>query len=354
MRGLWNCLCRNGELAVGVVWLIVLVVFPITSWPWLPTRIGNYDSESLQKWGLYLLGAGIAPLGLYLTYNRTRSLRMQTDTDAFIKSVELLANTSASARQGGIYVLEKIAKDNPERHSTIMRIMTSYIRGETYRIFHRQLRKETNLIEEELVEKLANKPMPSDIEAAIEVIRERQTYNDESLKINEKPPKSNFRFDLSNAYIFNANLGGNNDKRSNFLKTDFSDSKMVECRFDRSDLSGSYFFSSDLRRSSFVESNLKNCEFKRKTNLRDCDFKASNLSGSEFEDCDLTRSSFIRSTLKNCEFKETNFKECDLQGCKLQGCDLTDAKNLTQAQIDSANIDEATKLPKEIRHPEIS
>ena len=308
-------LSKDWRVLGGLAWLIFLVV--IAPWPWLSTWITSADSGSLQKWGLYLLGAGIGPIGLYLTYNRTQSLRMQTDTGAFTKSVELLASNSAPTRQGGIYVLEKIAKDNPERRSTIMKIMTSYIRGETYRIFHKQLRKETNLTEEELVEKLVEKlakePMPSDIEAAIEVIRERQTDNDESLKNNEKRSKSNFRFDLSNAYIFNANLGGNSDKFSNFLKTNFSNSKMVQCRFDRSDLSGSSFVSSDLRRSSFID-----------------------------------------STLENCEFKETNFAECDLQGCKLQGCDLTDAKNLTQKQIDSANIDEATKLPEGIRRPEVS
>ncbi|MDE0647618.1 MAG: hypothetical protein OXI08_06175 [Cyanobacteria bacterium MAG IRC4_bin_6] len=175
--------------------------------------------ESLRGFGLYLLGIGTAPLGLYLTYSRTASLRSQTDnekdknvTDAFAKSVELLDSKGSAARQGGIYALEKIAEDNPERHSTIIRIMTSYIRGETYRKFHERLEEEgltKNLTKEDkenLISKLVNEeePMSSDIEAAIEVIRERKVHNDKPLRNKENQVK--FNFDLSNSYIRNADF----------------------------------------------------------------------------------------------------------------------------------------------------
>ncbi len=307
MTKLWRGLCKNWQVLIGLAWFFGTGSLPF----WVPSVLPTLkvSPESLRGLGLYLLGTGTAPLGLYLTYSRTASLRSQTDnekdknvTDAFAKSAELLDSKSRAGRQGGIYALEKIAKDNPERHSTIMKIMISYIRGETYQRFHERLN------EEDLIDKLAKEPMPSDIEAAIEVVRERQTNNDESLKSDEKKsfkPK----FDLSNSYVFNADFSA-----TNLSNTNFSDSIMFGCRFDRTDLSESSFVSSNLQGSSFV--------------------------GSKF---------------KKCEFKKTNFQECDLSGSEFENCDLTDVKNLTQEQIDSVKVDRATKLPREtLENPDSS
>ncbi len=290
----------------GTLWLLATVIFSLTLGPIFIKPISNDNgySESLKSLGFYLLGAGIAPLGLYLTYKRTQSLRMQTDTDTFTKSIELLGNHNPAVRQGGIYSLGRIARDNSKLHTTIMRIMASYIREKTCKEFNEKLEQERSQNNrDELIQELSEKPMPSDIEAAIEVIRERQISNDESLKGNEESFK--LKFDLSNAYIFNAEFGD-----ASFSKINFSDSKMIKCRFDRTNLSGSYFAKSDLQGSSFVNSILKDCEF-IKTNFQKCDFEGCNLSGSKFKNCD-----------------------------------LTDVKNLTQEQIDSIKVDRATKLPR--------
>ena len=311
------------KVIFAILFLLILIKFPLTStsWSWLTSTILDLNSESpnseplsesLKSLGFYLLGAGIAPLGLYLTYNRTHSLRMQTDTDTFTKSIKLLGNSSSAVRQGGIYSLGRIARDNSKLHTTIMRIMASYIREKTCKEFNEKLEQERSQNNrDELIQELSEKPMPSDIEAAIEVIRERQISSDESLKGDEESFKP--KFDLSNAYIFNAEFGD-----SSFSKINFSDSKMIKCRFDRTNLSGSYFAKSDLQGSSFVNSILRNCEF-IETNFQGCDF----------EGCDLSESSF-----KECNFIDTN---------------------LTQEQIDKAKIvDEDTQFPREISRPRTS
>lgn len=299
---------NNYPVIFALLLLGILIRFPLTSLPWLSSAILDTDPDFLKSLGFYLLGAGIAPLGLYLTYNRTQSLKMQTDTNIFTKSIELLGDPNSVVRQGGIYSLGGIARDNTKLHPTIMKIMASYIRGETYRKFYERREKEL-LTDEESIDKLAKEPMPSDIEAAIAVIRERQIGNDESLKDSEESFKS--KFDLSNAYLFNSEFGD-----TELLKTNFSDSKMVKCRFDGTDLSGSYFATSDLQGSSFVNSILKNREF----------------IGTNFKECD--------------------FERCDLSGSTFEKCDLTNVNNLTQEQINKANkVDEATKLPGEIKRP---
>ena len=358
-------LCKSWQVLIGLGWLALIAAVPITSWPWISDQITNYKSEDLQKWGWYFLGVGIAPLTLLLTHNRTRSLKMQTDalrvqtdTDVFTKSIKLLGDKQAAVRQGGIYSLGGIAKDNPERHSTIIRIMTSYIRGETYRKFHERFEEEslTKEDKENLISKLVNEeePMSSDIEAAIEVIRERKVHNDKPLRNKENQVK--FNFDLSNSYIRNADFSC-----AKLPKTNFSDSIILRCSFD--DI--------NFQKSLFVKSVFKKCEFEN-ANLMKCDFEECDLSGSEFrrydpderintQKSDLRGSSFIKATLKNCEFKNTNFHECDFEKCNLSGskfenCDLADARNLTPKQINSVReIDENTykKLPDHLKESAI-
>ena len=161
--------------------------------------------------------------------------------------------------------------------------MTSYIREKSYENFHKQLEQDKSLDNEKrLIKKLMNEASPSDIDAAIDVIRER-----ENIKQSADDKKS-FQFDLSSSRIFSADLS--------FIKlrsTNMSDSMVQKCCFDQSILSDSSFVSSDLQESTFIKATLKNCEFKD-TNFRECDFKDCDLSGSKFENCDLTNARNIR------------------------------------------------------------
>ena len=205
-----------------------------------------------------------------------------------------------------------------------------------------------------MISKLVNEeePMSSDIEAAIEVIRERKVHNDKPLRNKENQVK--FNFDLSNSYIRNADFSC-----AKLPKTNFSDSIVLQYSFD--DI--------DFQKSLFVKSVFKKCEFEN-ANLTKCDFEKCDLSGSEFrrynpderiniKNLNLRGSSFIKATLKKCKFKDTDFhgcdfKDCDLSGSEFENCDLTGAKNLTQEQVSSGKVDQYTKLSEGISRPETS
>jgi hypothetical protein len=49
-------------------------------------------------------------------------------TERFSKSVEQLGSNDISVRIGGIYALERIAKDSPKDHWTIMEVLTAFVR----------------------------------------------------------------------------------------------------------------------------------------------------------------------------------------------------------------------------------
>ena len=81
-----------------------------------------------------------------------------------------------------------------------------------------------------------------DIEAAIAVIRERDVQHDKTLGEGE------YLLDLSNAYIFTADFSNTRLSRVNF-----SDSIMINCVFDKTDLSKSNFVASNLQDSSITQ-----------------------------------------------------------------------------------------------------
>lgn len=242
-----------------MLWLFVVV--PIAIWIILclsKVSAINGEPELLRGIGLFLLGIGVAPLGLLLAYNRTESLKLQTETEkekavteAFAKSVELLGNKREAARQGGIYALGRLAGDNPALHPMIMDIVASYIRQESRNRFfkeknEREIKLQNSIDKDVLVNELRSEPMPMDIEAAIAIIRERNRNND---KI---PNEGEDFLDLSNAYIFNADFSN-----TMLSKVNFSDSVMVDCFFNETDLSESNFIETNIGGSSFVASNLK-------------------------------------------------------------------------------------------------
>jgi hypothetical protein len=104
MKRIWK---NHWKILVGGLWLLVIVPAAI----WIILSLGevptiNGKPELLRGIGLFLLGTGIAPLGLLLAYNRTESLKLQTKTEkekavteAFAKSVELLGNKREAAVQ---------------------------------------------------------------------------------------------------------------------------------------------------------------------------------------------------------------------------------------------------------------
>lgn len=247
------------KILLGGSWLVFIFLIAIGKIPSISEFLAINDKpELLRGIGLFLLGAGIAPLGLYLAYNRTDSLKLQAGTEkekavteAFAKSVELLGNKREAARQGGIYALGRLATEHPSLHPMIMDIVASYIRQESRNRFFKEKsereKKKGSLIEkDELIDDLRSEPMPMDIEAAIAVIRERKIEHDKKLREGED------FLDLSNAYIFNANFSNTRLSRVNF-----SDSVMVDCFFDETDLSESNFIESNFGGSSFIASNLK-------------------------------------------------------------------------------------------------
>jgi uncharacterized protein YjbI with pentapeptide repeats len=69
----------------------------------------------------------------------------------------------------------------------------------------------------------------------------------------------------------------------------------------------------------------------RGTDLSNANLEGANLSGANFT---------------NAIFRGADLKNAILKGTILRGADLTNAKNLTRAQLETAIIDDRTRLPE--------
>jgi Pentapeptide repeats (8 copies) len=156
-------------------------------------------------------------------------------TDRFSKAVELLGSDKLDVRLGGIYALERIARDSQPDHWTVMEVLTAFIREKS----------KTNLQESLIqIEKMGFKndgvglidfELTSDIETAITVIgRRRQEWI-----AHESDDQ---KLDLRGAGLVHANLRKANLSKANLANADLRYANFHETNLDKANL-----FFTDLR-----------------------------------------------------------------------------------------------------------
>lgn len=206
-------------------------------------------------------------------------------TERFTRAVEMLADDRLSVRLGGIYSLERIAKDSDSDHWTVMEVLCSYVRAWA---------PEPKLeVDSDPRKEPAKTSM--DIQAILTVLGRRSAKSEEEGQW----------LDLSGANLSKANLYGANLSRVNLAGANLKRATLRKAR---------------LCRATLIGANLS------KATLSGVDFSVANLSVANFSDAGLS--------------------EVDLSGANLSNTNLSKAKGLVQAQLDSAFGDYETRLPE--------
>jgi hypothetical protein len=124
---------RWGAAAVGVLVLLVLVVVVLPP-RFTAHRTFDKAADELKAQNdvrttlLQALAGGVLLLGAYFTYRQLRVTREGQITDRYTKAVDQLGSEHLDVRVGGIYALERIARDSPEDRATIEEVLTAYLR----------------------------------------------------------------------------------------------------------------------------------------------------------------------------------------------------------------------------------
>src|SRR5215217_8861390 len=138
----------NAEKAIALLLFILLFLLFV---PELQVRLFAKDVESADVPALIneyrrtwaqIIGGFFVLFGLYFTWRRVeisqRTLETQQDqqvTERFTRAIDQLGATDDEGKKrleirlGGIYALDRIARDSPERdYMTVMEVLTAYIR----------------------------------------------------------------------------------------------------------------------------------------------------------------------------------------------------------------------------------
>src|SRR5262249_46526201 len=90
----------------------------------LEDKIENEVRDMLLK----VLGGFFLIIGAYFTWRQLTIAREGQITDRFTKAIGQLGDEKLAIRLGGIYALERIARDSERDHWPIMEVLTAYVR----------------------------------------------------------------------------------------------------------------------------------------------------------------------------------------------------------------------------------
>lgn len=192
-------------------------------------------------------------------------------TERYSKSIEQLGNDKIEVRLGGIYALERIARDSPKDHWTIMEVLTSFVQEKS------PLQENKNNQEEGPKTKAKKfQKITKDVQAALTVIGRRDFSKD----------PEHVRLDLSETNLNGADLSGANLRRINLNGADLNGAILWEANLTMASL-----HYTNLSGAVLWEANFSKAVFGR-ANLRRTDFSRAILSEAILDSADIIRANF--------------------------------------------------------------
>jgi uncharacterized protein YjbI with pentapeptide repeats len=297
---------------------------------------------------LLTLGAGVFAAGalIFTARNFTlsrRSVELQRQTfelteqgqvtDRFLRAVEELGSDKLDVRIGGIYAMERVARDSPRDHPTAMEVLAAFVREHS--------REPWSPGEKSGPDNSTQETRP-DVQAAVTVIGRRDFASD-SGQINL------VRSNLPAVYLRGAQLSG-----ATFFQADLTRAVLVEANLAHAvlygaNLTGAFLIRANLQQANLAHANLISADLANANlaaaTLTHGQVAATNLADANLADADLTRASLgasklTRATLVGAKLAGANLRNADLTDANLTGADLTNA-DLPDAVLTGAILTDA-------------
>jgi uncharacterized protein YjbI with pentapeptide repeats len=370
LRGFFG---RRAVRVVGVVALLVVVVavlFLVLDWYVTPATPG--ERKDLVLAVAQILGGTALLLGLYFTWRTLQVNREGQITERFTRAIDQLGKIEDGKklfeiRIGGIYALERIAKESEEDYWPIMEVLTAYVRQNAPRPTEEDKEGTDDATEAQSnMEgsrvkwvKLETIEIPDpDIQAITSVLRRRKHYY-----LRGEPESLDFRVtnlsgvDLSGADLRDADLRGTSLYGADLTRADLreaslTDADLREASLYGADFSGASLYGADLsgvslRGAIIVPAGVSSEEVSRELNSGE-PVSRELLSAPDLRDADLRDADLRGARL----FDGVRLSGANLSGANLSGADLSGAQHLTQEQLEQAEGDENTQLPPPLKLPE--
>jgi uncharacterized protein YjbI with pentapeptide repeats len=335
-------------------------------------RLSLEKDRAILQNGVYItlvqaVGAAFFFVTAYLTWrnvkateSNVRAAEEKQVTERFSKAIEHLSNEKLEVRLGGIYALERIAKDSPKDYWTIMEVLTAFVREKSHTTqshgcdvpdefenddhenwYFDSLEKETYL------------RIATDIQAVLTILNRR----DKAYLNGEKD-----RLDLAGVnfswLIFPATIGF---QEMNLVTANLRRAVLDEVNLTGTQLTGAYLTESRLKKTIFTNANLVEACLARANlsgaNLQNADLRNANLAKATLEGTDLRGADLRGAYLGGVTFAETDLRGADLrgaifwQGTLPEGMTIDRIGALIRGQLSRAIRDETTQFSENLVFP---
>ena len=329
------------------------------------------------------IALGVVVLGtLYVGWRRADAAERTVEvaregqiTERFTRAVDQLGSGKPSVRLGGVYALERIARDSVGDRWPVMQVlMDSVPRGLRWDLEMTEMADPREQLEE---------PVAADVQAILTVLGRLNAKNRDGERINLR--RADLRgadlrdLDFQGAILVEARVEGillhriilrqADLQRADFRRTVLDDADLRKADLRHADFRGAQLNGADLRCADLTGANFqwgplvfspsgifgstRNNPALR-TELKEADLRGATLRHAHFEGADLSHSSFRRAWVEDASgdlvqdeaLFRTVLTDANFQAADIRGADFTGVHGLTQAQVDSAIADESTRLPE--------
>ncbi|MFG1872127.1 pentapeptide repeat-containing protein [Micromonospora arborensis] len=278
----------------------------------------------------------VSTISIYYTGNQARLQEQGQVTDRYTKAVEQLGSSQVSVRLGAIYSLERLMRDSPDDQSTIVKVLSGFVRERAVDN-HPGYDREREIwppLDQPRAE--AESRPATDVQTAVTVIGRSNLGSHQGPII-----------DFSGADLSNVDLSSGNYEYGNFEET-----ALIGAKLSRANLRGITATAADLSRTEGHDVNFQGATLNRarldEALLYPVDFRAANLNRvqavratlgfARMEDAHLNRATFVNTVLVYPDFFNASGSEIDLRGTTLET-----SRNLPRLRCPIT--DAATKLP---------
>jgi uncharacterized protein YjbI with pentapeptide repeats len=309
-----------------------------------PREIFEIENESRGTLGQILSGVAVLT-GLIFAWQQlgqtSDNLRVSEEgqiTDRFSRAVDQLGSDDFTVRLGGIYALERIARDSPRDYGPVMEVLTAFARQESPLPANAAATPVT-----------AAPRVPPDVRAVFKVIG-RRTPAQVEVEMEEGGCLDLTGINAVGANLFEANLQNTCWDRSDLRGAQMMESNLIDTTFTGSNLSqqasldgasgqgavfaNANFTGSNLSRAVLNDANLQGA------NLTDAYLQDTKLQGASLQSANLSRAILFGTELAGANLLNANFALASLTNVDLSG-----AERLTAEQIASAAIVSNSTLP---------
>jgi uncharacterized protein YjbI with pentapeptide repeats len=325
---------RYGHL-LGYGFLIAAISLSVWSVLYVPTILINdrnltltpkeqLDAEaSIRTAIVQIIGGSILIAGLYFTARGFRLTREGHITDRYSKSVEQIGHENADVRLGGIFALERTARNSIVDRNTVVEVLTAFVREHT----------------RDSPRKPKTDKVTADVQAALTVLGRFPIKRAE-------PPRRDM--DFYHCGLNDADLMG-----ADFRNAMFYYCQLVDTRFARACLDGAGLSFCKAERAAFTGASARGANFVNAV-YKDGWFLEADLTDADFYGCDLTGSDFGRRYAAEGNpskppaiLTRARFTKATLRNTNLRGVDLRTVRGLEPEQLREAIVDKNTIMPEQ-------